>query len=146
MNYLWQPCSLTDQDEICNLYRGPSIDASYQVSKLTDDGRQVMAKVHIAFGKVSEKEQSRETGNIGYTRRRKTKQKTKHMCWTPLITQTNTNNVNKTCALLQTTGDKDEPNIVFMWKSLRTSQHETQNVKTYKRTTQNTNLNRHVYD
>jgi hypothetical protein len=50
------------------LYRGPSIDASYQVSvhlaegfqsrrltceKLTDDGRKVMAKAHIAFGKVS---------------------------------------------------------------------------------------------
>ena len=32
-------------------------------------------------------------------------------------TQTNTNNVNKTRALLQTTGSKDEPNIVFMWKS-----------------------------
>ena len=32
--------------------------------------------------------------------------------------QTNTNNVNKTWALLQTTGGgKDEPNIVFMWKS-----------------------------
>jgi hypothetical protein len=51
-----------------NLYKGPSIDTSYQVSdqlalrfqrkrlkceKLTDDGRQVMAKAHIAFGKVS---------------------------------------------------------------------------------------------
>ena len=51
-----------------NLYRGPSIDVSYQVSvhlaegfqrkrlkceKLTDDGRQVMAKAHTAFGKVS---------------------------------------------------------------------------------------------
>jgi hypothetical protein len=51
-----------------NLYRRLSIDASYQVSlhlaerfqrrrlkceKLTDDGRQVMAKAHIAFGKVS---------------------------------------------------------------------------------------------
>jgi hypothetical protein len=57
-----------DRDEMSNLYRGPSIDASYQVSdqlalwfqrrrlkceKLTDDGRQVMAKAHIAFGKVS---------------------------------------------------------------------------------------------
>jgi hypothetical protein len=57
-----------DRDEMSNLYRGPSIDASYQVSvhlpegfqmgrlkceKLTDDGRQVMAKVYIAFGKVS---------------------------------------------------------------------------------------------
>ena len=60
---------LMDRDEISNLYRGPSIDASYQVSvhlaeggfqrrrlkceKLTDDGCQVMAKAHIAFGKVS---------------------------------------------------------------------------------------------
>jgi hypothetical protein len=52
------------------LYRGSSIDASYQVSvhlakgfqrrrlkceKLTDDGRQVMAKAHLAKtkGKVS---------------------------------------------------------------------------------------------
>jgi hypothetical protein len=56
-----------DRDEMSNLYRGPSIDASYQVSvhmavgfqrrrlefeKLTDNGRQVMAKAHIAFGKV----------------------------------------------------------------------------------------------
>jgi hypothetical protein len=51
-----------------NLYKGPSIDASYQVSvhlaegfqrgrlkyeKLTNDGRQVMAKVHLAFSKVN---------------------------------------------------------------------------------------------
>jgi hypothetical protein len=32
-------------------------------------------------------------------------------------TQTSTNNVNKICAFLQTTGGKDEPNIVFMRKS-----------------------------
>ena len=31
-NFLWQPCLLTDWDEMSNLYRGPSIDASYQVS------------------------------------------------------------------------------------------------------------------
>jgi Zn-finger protein len=31
-NCLWRPCLLTDQDEMSNLYRGPSIDASYQVS------------------------------------------------------------------------------------------------------------------
>ena len=50
------------------IYKGASIDAFYQVSvhlakgfqsrrlkceKLTDDGRQVMAKANIAFGKVS---------------------------------------------------------------------------------------------
>ena len=52
-----------DRDEMSNLYRGPSIDASYQAEgfqrrglkceKLTDDGCQVTAKAHIAFGKVS---------------------------------------------------------------------------------------------
>jgi hypothetical protein len=31
-NCLWRPCLLTDWDEMSNLYRGPSIDASYQVS------------------------------------------------------------------------------------------------------------------
>jgi hypothetical protein len=51
-----------DWDEMSNLYRGPSIDASYQVSgqlalwfqrrrlkceKLMDDRCQVMAKAHI---------------------------------------------------------------------------------------------------
>ena len=30
-NCLWWPCLLMDQDEMGNLYRGPSIDASYQV-------------------------------------------------------------------------------------------------------------------
>jgi hypothetical protein len=31
-NCLWQPCLLMDRDEMSNLYRGPSIDASYQIS------------------------------------------------------------------------------------------------------------------
>jgi hypothetical protein len=31
-NGLWWPCLLTDRDEMGNLYRGPVIDASYQVS------------------------------------------------------------------------------------------------------------------
>ena len=30
-NCLWWPCLLTDQDDISNFYRGPSIDASYKV-------------------------------------------------------------------------------------------------------------------
>jgi hypothetical protein len=58
---------------MCSLYRGPSIDASYQVSvhlakgfqrrrlkcekltdeQTTDNGCQVMAKALIVFGKVS---------------------------------------------------------------------------------------------
>jgi len=36
-------------------------------------------------------------------------------------TQINTNNVNNTWALLQTTGGKDEPNIIFMRESNRAS-------------------------
>ena len=31
-NCLWRPCLLTDRDDMSSLYRGPSIDASYQVS------------------------------------------------------------------------------------------------------------------
>jgi hypothetical protein len=31
-NCLWWPCLLMDRDGMSNLYRGPSIDASYQVS------------------------------------------------------------------------------------------------------------------
>ena len=53
-NCLWRPCMRVDQDQMCNLYRGPSVDASYQVSnhlawwfqertlkcdELADDGR-----------------------------------------------------------------------------------------------------------
>ena len=68
MNCLWRPYLLMDRDEMSNLYSGPSIDASYQVSvhlvegfqrrrlkceKLTDNGRQVLAKAQIAFDKVS---------------------------------------------------------------------------------------------
>ena len=57
---------LTNRDEMSNLYRGRSIDYSYQVSvhlakrfqtrifkceKLSDDGRQIWTKAHIAFGR-----------------------------------------------------------------------------------------------
>jgi hypothetical protein len=67
-NCPWWPCLLMDRDNISNLYRGLSIDASCQVSvhmaegfqkgrlkceKITDDGRQVIAKAHFAFGNVS---------------------------------------------------------------------------------------------
>jgi hypothetical protein len=31
-NCLWRPCLFMDRDEMNNFYRGPSIDASYQVS------------------------------------------------------------------------------------------------------------------
>jgi len=50
--------------------------------------------------------QSRETGSIGYTRRRQTKQKHNTISVGHHSTQTNSNNVDKTQALLQTTGGK----------------------------------------
>jgi hypothetical protein len=40
--------------------------------------------------------QSRETGNIGHTRQRQTKQKYNTICFEHHYTQTNTTNVNKT--------------------------------------------------
>jgi hypothetical protein len=39
-NCLWRPCLLMVRDEISNLYRGPSIDASYQVSVHLAEGFQ----------------------------------------------------------------------------------------------------------
>jgi hypothetical protein len=62
-NCLWRPCLLMDRDKMSKLYRGPSIDASYQVSvhlakgfqrrrlkceKLTDDRRRTSSD-----GKIS---------------------------------------------------------------------------------------------
>ena len=38
------------------------------------------------------------------------------MRWIPLCANKQING-NKTCAILQITGGKDESNIVFMWKS-----------------------------
>ena len=42
-NCLWRPCLLMDRDKMSNVYKGPSIDASYQVS------------VHLAEGVSEEK-------------------------------------------------------------------------------------------
>ena len=47
-----------------------------------------------------------------------------------------TDNVYMTCALLQITGGKDEPNIVCIRKSYFTSQHGTKNVKIHKQNDQ----------
>ena len=46
-----------------------------------------------------------------------------------MLDTTHTNNAKKTWALLQTTGGKDEPIIVFMRKLKRTSQHGIQNLR-----------------
>ena len=49
-NCLWRPCLSTDRDEMCNLYRRPSIVASYKVS------------VHLA--KQSEKRKFDQIGQL----------------------------------------------------------------------------------
>ena len=56
------------------------------------------------YQRAIQKWQSRETDNLGYTRRSKTKQKDNTMYVGHHYSQTNTINVNKTCALQQTTG------------------------------------------
>ena len=60
---------------------------------------------------------TRETSNIAYTRRRKTKQTHNTIYVGHHYPQTNTNNVIKTWAILQTTGGKDELNTVSIRKS-----------------------------
>ena len=59
--------------------------------------------------------QSRDTDNIVYTIERKTKPKDNTIWVGHHYAQTNVNSVNEKLALLQTTGGKDEPNIVFAW-------------------------------
>ena len=101
-NGLWWPCLLMDQNKMNNHYKGPSIDASYQVSvhlaegfqrrrlkceKLTNDRRRTTdakwwQKLTLPLTRWAKNGQSRETGNTGYITRRKTKQH--NMCWTPL--------------------------------------------------------------
>jgi hypothetical protein len=64
----------------------------------------------------------------GHTRQRKSQGKNPNtMCVGHHSPLANANNVNKTWALLQTTGGRDEPNIVC----IRNSQHGTQSVKTH---------------
>jgi hypothetical protein len=60
----------------------------------------------------TKQKQSRETDNIGYTGRRKRKQKHNTICVAHHYTQANINNVNKTWALLRTTGDKDRTSFL----------------------------------
>jgi hypothetical protein len=63
--------------------------------------------------------QSSQTGKIAYTRRIKWKQKHNAICVGHHYAQAKTDNGNKT----QIIGGKDEPNIVFIRTSQRTSRH-----------------------
>ena len=55
-----------------------------------------------------------QIGTKGHIRWRQTKQKHNTICVGHYYAHANTNNVNNTCALLQTTGSPDKQNIVEM--------------------------------
>jgi hypothetical protein len=59
-------------------------------------------------GAIKNGQSRKKTGKIGYTGRRQAKQKQNTLCVGHHYTQTYTNNVNKTWALLQTTVRKDQ--------------------------------------
>jgi len=82
--------------------------------KLATSGTQDTGQINVGeYRRGNKKGQSRDTGNIGCTRRRQTKQKHNTICVGHYYAQADTHYVSKTCALLQTTGGKDEPSIVF---------------------------------
>ena len=92
------------------LIKTPRRGCSRNKEKLTDDEIITNKCQRIPNGAIK-KGRSRETGNIGYKRRRQTQQKRHHQ------TQAITNKVNKPRTLIRTTGGKDKPNIVSMRKS-----------------------------
>jgi hypothetical protein len=82
------------------------------------------------YGTQGEEKQSKTTTQYvldttihkTYVMTKKYKTKTQqNMYWTPLYKKNNTNNVNKTGALLQPTGGKNEPNIFWGGFLLRKS-------------------------
>jgi hypothetical protein len=85
----------------------------------------VLENTEDTIKKGNQKEQSRETGNIGYTRRRKKPKAEQNMSWTPVCTNkhTHTHTHTHTPQTIyappppQATGGKNELNIVLMRKS-----------------------------
>ena len=79
--------------------------------------------------------QSREIGNIGVRNTKKNKSTMQYVLDTTNGTMRKQTQITwiRHVPLLQTTGGKDELSIVFMRKSQRTSQHWTQNAKTFNR-------------
>ena len=72
-NCLWRPCLITDRGEMSKLYRGPAIDASYQVSvsrKLTEEEKDNLEGEIGSFeaGKILKKmKNNKSPGSDGFT-------------------------------------------------------------------------------
>jgi hypothetical protein len=64
---MWWPCLLTDQDEMSNLYRRPSIDASYQVSVHLAKGFQRRIKCEKFQKKYPLDPCSKENLDVGFS-------------------------------------------------------------------------------
>ena len=109
-NCLWRPCLLTDQDEMCKLDRGPSTDASYQVSvhlakqfqrrrcfqKLTNQKQELPVGAML----VNESGQNQHfyrgpSTDTSYQVSVHLAQRFQRRGFLKIYTQTNTNNVNK---------------------------------------------------
>ena len=99
--------------------------------KLTQDTRQTKQNttkyvLDTSMHKTQDENKRNETQQNmcwtpAYTRHKAKTNKTKHntICVEHHYKQANTNNVDKTRVLLQTTGGKDDPNIGYMRKSCR---------------------------
>ena len=78
----------------------------------------ILVEINVReYRRGNQKRTIREAFNTDHTRRRKTKQKHNTICVGHHYWQANTNNVNKTWALPQTTVGKDALNIVLIQKS-----------------------------
>ena len=76
-NCLWQPCLLTDQDEMNNLYTGPYIDASYQVSFHLAKGFQ---RRRLKYEKFTDRQTPSDGNSSCYLWQGELKKKKKEYC------------------------------------------------------------------
>jgi hypothetical protein len=103
-NCLWQPCLLMDRDKMCNLYRGPSIDASYQVS------------VHLAKGFQRRRLKCEKLTNA--RRRTSSDDKSSHCLWqgelkSGLIQKCKTGDILKEIQFIWNVQWQDKNNVIF---------------------------------
>ena len=80
--------------------------------KLATLGTQDTGKINVREYRRGNKKGQSET-TLGAQEEDKRKKTQHNMCWTLLCASRHTHYVSKTCVLLQTTGGKDEPSMVF---------------------------------
>ena len=78
-NCLWRPCLLMNRDEMSNIYRGPSMDAFYQIS--VHFGKAVSEK--NIFQKSTNQKQELPVVAMFANRNEQSVQRTFHRCFLP---------------------------------------------------------------